>query len=127
MSRALLYGIEIVSSPISARHSQEAPVILFQLHCPAMPYIIYTLDNAVESFFSEAGASSSRKQCDEVARQRCGGDIRPVKIQGSTSYTLIAGPSSDKIIQFREQASLLDMRMLALAKDVHKDLVAICS
>ncbi|KAI1377176.1 hypothetical protein F4677DRAFT_48241 [Hypoxylon crocopeplum] len=92
-----------------------------------MPHIIYTLDNAIDSFFSDAGASSSKMQCDEVARQRCGGEIRPVDIQGSTSYTVIAGPSGNRIIQFREQAALLDMHMLALAKDIHKYVVASCS
>lgn len=100
---------------------------MLQPHCLAMPRVIYTLDNAIDSFFSEAGASSSKEQCDEVARQRFGGEIRPVNIQGSTSYTVIAGPSGNKIIQFREQAALLDMKMLALAKDVHKDVVASCS
>ncbi|KAJ2986957.1 hypothetical protein NUW58_g4778 [Xylaria curta] len=92
-----------------------------------MPHVIYTLDNAIDSFFSEAGASSSKMQCDEVARQRYGGEIRPVNIQGSTSYTVIAGPRGNKIIQFREQTALLDMQMLALAKDIHKDVVASCS
>lgn len=92
-----------------------------------MPHVIYTLDSAIDSFFSETGASSSREQCDEVARLRCGGDIRPVNIQGSNSYTVVAGPSSDKIIQFREQAALLDMKLLALAKYVHKDVIASCS
>lgn len=33
-----------------------------------MPHVIYTLDSAIDSFFSEAGASSSKAQCDEVAR-----------------------------------------------------------
>lgn len=122
---ALLY-VDKVSSPTSRRHSQESPVILQQLHRPAMPHVVYTLDDAIDSFFSDAGASSSRMQCDEVARQRCGGEIRPVDIQGSSSYTVIAGPSGNKIIQFREQAALLDMQMLALAKDVHKDVVASC-
>lgn len=92
-----------------------------------MPQVIYTLDNAIDTFFSEAGASSSKMQCDEVARQRCGGKIRPVSIQGSTSYTVIAGPSDNKVIQFREETALLDMDMLALAKDIHEDVVASCS
>lgn len=92
-----------------------------------MPQVIYTLDSAIDSFFSEAGASSSRMQCDEVARQRCGGEIRPVDIQGMTSYTVIAGPSGNKIIQFREQTALLDMHMMALARDIHGDVVAGCS
>lgn len=111
----------------SNRHSQENPVVSPQLHRPAMPQFIYTLDNTIDSFFSEAGASSSKTQCDEVARQRCGGEIRPSSVQGSTSYTVIAGPSGNKIIQFREQTALLDMDMLALAKTIHKDVVASCS
>lgn len=92
-----------------------------------MPQVIYTLDNAIDSFFSEAGASSSKMQCDEFARTRCGGEIRPVSLQGLNSYTVTAGPSGDKIIQFREESALLDMDMLALAKDIHKDVVASCS
>lgn len=92
-----------------------------------MPQVIYTLDNAIDSFFSEAGASSSKMQCDEFARQRRGGEIQPVSLQGLTSYTVVAGPSGNKIIQFREQTALLDMDMLALAKDIHKDVVASCS
>lgn len=50
--------------------------------------------------------------------------IRPVNIQGWTSHSVIAGPSGNKIIQIREQAALLDMKILSLAKDVHKDVVA---
>ncbi|CAJ2508469.1 Uu.00g134950.m01.CDS01 [Anthostomella pinea] len=92
-----------------------------------MPHVIYTQDNAISSFFSEAGASSSKIQCDEFARRRYGGEIRPVDIQGLTSYTIITGPSGNKIIQFRERTALLDMNMLALAKDIHQDVVASCS
>ncbi len=92
-----------------------------------MPTVVYTLDNAIDSFFSEAGASSSKMQCDAVARQKYGGQIRPVDIQGSSSYTVIAGPSGDKIVQFREQTALLDMNMLALAKDIHGHVVPSCS
>lgn len=93
-----------------------------------MPHVIYSLDHAIDSFFSEAGASSSRTQCDDFVRQRYGGQIRPVDIQGVTSYTVIvAGLSGEKIIQFREQSALLDMNMLALAKEVHGELVPTCS
>lgn len=92
-----------------------------------MSYVVYNLDNAINSFFSDAGASSSRAECDKIARQRCGGRIRPVDIQGSNSYTVIAGPNDNKIIQFREQTALLDMKTLALAKDIHGDLVPGCS
>lgn len=92
-----------------------------------MGQVIYTLDSTIDSFFSEVGSSTSKIECDEIARQKCGGDIRPVDIQGANSYTVIAGPSGNKIIQFREQAALLDMQMLALAKEAHKDVVPSCS
>ncbi|KAF2122371.1 hypothetical protein BDV96DRAFT_594257 [Lophiotrema nucula] len=92
-----------------------------------MPNIIYTLDNAINRFFSEGGASSSKIQCDEFAYRMYGGQVRPVDIQGSSSYTVIAGPSGNKIVQFREPAAMLDMDMLALAKDIHGDVVPSCS
>jgi hypothetical protein len=92
-----------------------------------MPQLIYALDSAIDSFFAEAGSASSREECDQFASQQFGGTIQPVSIQGLSSYTVIAGSDSDKIIQFREQAALLDMKMLAIAKHVHKDLVPDCS
>lgn len=92
-----------------------------------MPNVIYSLDSAINSFFSDAGASSSKVQCDQFAHRRYGGHIQPADIQGSTSYTVIAGPSGNKILQFREQSALLDMNMLALVKDIHGDVVPSCS
>lgn len=117
-------GMPLVSS---TRHNQNDPVISVQYRKPAMPTVVYSLENAIDSFFSEAGASSSKLQCDDLVRRRYGEQILPVKIQGSSSYTVIAGPSGNKIIQFREQAALLDMNMLALAKQVHGDVVPRCS
>ncbi|KAF1976062.1 hypothetical protein BU23DRAFT_457171 [Bimuria novae-zelandiae CBS 107.79] len=92
-----------------------------------MPNVVYTLNNAIDTFFSEAGASSSKIECDDFVRQKYEGQILPVNIQGLTSYTVIAGPKGNKIIQFREQAALLDMNMLELAKDIHGEVVPSCS
>ena len=92
-----------------------------------MPNVIYTLDNAINDFFLQPGVSASKEQCDVFAHRTYGGQIQPVDIKGSTSYTVIAAPSGNKIIQFREPTALLDMRMLALAKDVHGDVVPSCS
>ncbi|KAK4194848.1 hypothetical protein QBC40DRAFT_343881 [Triangularia verruculosa] len=88
-----------------------------------MSFVVYNLDSTVSSFFAEAGASSSRSQCDEFVRQRHGGQIQPATIQGSNSYTVIAGPAGDKVVQFREQSALLDVAMLKLAKEIHGDVV----
>ncbi|KAF1950266.1 hypothetical protein CC80DRAFT_456045 [Byssothecium circinans] len=100
-----------------------------------MPMFVYTLKDAIDRFFSDAGASSSKIQCDDFVRRRYGGggdggdggQIRPAGIQGVTSYTVIAGPSGNKIIQFREQTALLDMNMLELAKEIHGEVVPRCS
>ncbi|KAL5437685.1 hypothetical protein PMIN06_010463 [Paraphaeosphaeria minitans] len=92
-----------------------------------MPNVVYTLNNAIDTFFSKAGASSSKIECDDFVRRRYEGQILPVNIQGLTSYTVIAGPKGNKIIQFREQAALLDMNMLELAKDIHGEVVPSCS
>lgn len=92
-----------------------------------MPNIVYSLDNAISRFFLHAGSSSSKEQCDQFAHRTYGGHIQPVHIQGSTSYTVIAGPSGNKIVQFREQSALLDTNILALVKDIHGDVVPLCS
>ncbi|ETR96667.1 hypothetical protein M419DRAFT_51959, partial [Trichoderma reesei RUT C-30] len=86
----------------------------------------YTLDSAIESFFSEEGTSASRAECDAFARRRYGAAALLVAVQGSSSYTVIAGSESDKIIQFRKSGSPLTESMLKLAKAVHGDLVPSC-
>lgn len=115
------------NSTIYASPNYRDSTILSHCRCSTMPNVIYTLDNAINSFFSGAGASSSKTQCDQFAYQRHGGHIQPVHIQGSTSYTVIAGSSGNKIVQFREQSALVDTNMLALVKDIHGDVVPSCS
>ncbi|PTB73797.1 hypothetical protein M440DRAFT_1446253 [Trichoderma longibrachiatum ATCC 18648] len=92
-----------------------------------MPKITYTLDSAIENFFSEEGTSVSRAECDAFVRQRYGAAASPVAVQGLSSYTVIAGIGGDKIIQFRQRDSPLDESMLKIAKAVHGDLVPSCS
>ncbi|KAL7806370.1 hypothetical protein V8C44DRAFT_200796 [Trichoderma aethiopicum] len=101
--------------------------ILSPRHQPVMPKIIYTLDSAVENFFSEEGTSASRAECDAFVRQRYGAAASPVAVQGLSSYTVIAGVEGDKIIQFRQKDFPLNDRMVKLAKAVHGDLVPNCS
>jgi hypothetical protein len=45
-----------------------------------MPNVIYTLNDAIDTFFSEAGASSSKVECDNFVRQKYEGRILPVNI-----------------------------------------------
>lgn len=98
----------------------------FTLSSFKMPGATYSLNDAI-CRFSEVGTSSSRTDCDEYARQNCGGEGKPNYHQGIRSYIVIAGPSSNKIVQFREKTALLDMRSLAPAKEIHSDFVSSCS
>lgn len=57
----------------------------------------------------------------ELASRKYGGQVRPVDLQGMSCYTVIGGPNDNKIIQFREQSSSLDMGILALARDIRRE------
>jgi len=83
---------------------------------------VHSLGKEINDFFASQ-ASVSRQQCDEVARSIAGDPIEPTVIQGSFSYTVTAGATPPRIVQFRAQSSLLDMEILALARDVHPDTV----
>lgn len=92
-----------------------------------MPKVDYSLDKSILEFFASLGTSMTRAQCDDFARGRYGGPVEPVPIQGMTSYTITAGPNGDKIIQFREEAAMLDMKILALAQQIHESFVPECN
>lgn len=92
-------------------------------YLPTMPKVRYTLDAAIESFFSHSRTSATRAQCDQFA-SKFGGPVEPVQVQGINSYTVTAG--GHKIVQFREATSQLDMKSLGLARQIHGDVVAQC-
>ncbi|KAK4190462.1 hypothetical protein QBC35DRAFT_542047 [Podospora australis] len=84
-----------------------------------MPFVIYNLANSISTFFFEAGSSTSREECDAFVRERYGHDIsiQPAPIQGVSSYTVFVG--NDKVVQFREHTSLLDIPLLNLVREIH--------
>ncbi|KAL8306254.1 hypothetical protein RB600_008908 [Gaeumannomyces tritici] len=84
-----------------------------------------SVDDDVAEFFSST--SATREECDSIARTAFEGPVWPVAVQGATSYTVVAGRSGDKIVQFRDRNAQLDIRMLELAKRVHADLVLDCT
>lgn len=90
-----------------------------------MPNVIYTLDDAIESFFSASRTTATREDCDDFALYKFGEPVLPVPLQGMASYTVIANQS--KIVQFREQTNLLDMEIMRLAKEIHPNVVANCT
>lgn len=86
---------------------------------------VYTLDGAIADFFDEF-PETTQQECDERAVELVGGPVHPVLIQGVFSYTVMAGPSQDKIVQFRNPANDLNMDIINLARDVHAELVPTC-
>lgn len=88
-------------------------------------YVVYSLDLAINDFFNSS-TSATRQQCDEFAISRAGGVSTPLQMQGVCSYTVTAGPNRAKILQFREEDSIIDMANISLAKAVHPEFVASC-
>ncbi|KJZ69736.1 hypothetical protein HIM_10876 [Hirsutella minnesotensis 3608] len=90
-----------------------------------MVVTFYSLDNAISSFF-ESNTTATRQQCDDFALSRAGGQVNPVQIQGTFSYTLTAGINKLKVFQFRVEDSSFDIDIVSLAKAVHPQVVAGC-
>ncbi|KAF3043828.1 hypothetical protein E8E11_001597 [Didymella keratinophila] len=82
----------------------------------------YNVQAEVNDFF-EANHPHTRQRCDDYASKILGGDVSPVPIQGSFSYTVQAGPVSSMLVQFRTSTSPLNKEILALASDVHPKFV----
>ncbi|KAI1346789.1 hypothetical protein F5Y01DRAFT_308014 [Xylaria sp. FL0043] len=79
---------------------------------------LYSLDSAIESFFSE-NTTVTRSECDDFALSIVGGRVNPVQIQGAFSYTFTAGINESKLFQFRTHDSKLDMSIINLARFYH--------
>lgn len=92
-------------------------------HTLTMKPILYSLEDTIESFFA-CHPTVTQQQCDELAITLVGGPIRPVRIQGSFSYTVTGGAQESKIVQFRDASSDLDTKFLDLARQVHGQIVA---
>lgn len=90
-------------------------------------YVVYSLDNAIETFFSSS-TSATRQQCDTYATSYAGGTSTPLQMQGVCSYTVMVGSNKNnpKLIQFRADDSILNMDQISLAKDIHPEFVASC-
>jgi len=86
-----------------------------------MAQLYSDLESEINQFSSQT--STTRAECDDLARTTFGGLAKPVAVQGATSYTVIVGPSRKKIVQFRNMNATLDMRILELARQVHGDVV----
>jgi len=87
---------------------------------------VYSSGDAVEAFFQDL-EGSSKQACDDRAASLVGEPVHPVSIQGQFSYTVIAGPQQDKIVQFRPHSFVLDTKVLQLAAKIHGVSVPACN
>jgi len=81
------------------------------------------LDRTISDFFASR-TTATRPQCDAFVLARTGLEPAPLPIQGTSSYTVAAGPA--KIFQFRALASSLDAELATLAAEIHAPFVAGC-
>lgn len=81
----------------------------------------YMADQEIVEFFNKT--STSRSACDARAQELVGGDVRPVAVQGSCSYTVYAGPSQEFVVQFRPKSLELNSTMICAIKMAYGDLV----
>lgn len=84
------------------------------------------LEKSISNFFSQAGACTTRTECNAFASQAFGGPIEPVSVQGMFSYTVAAADDA-VIVQFRENGSPLDLKLLQTVRNAHPEFVADCS
>ncbi|KAK8134542.1 hypothetical protein PG984_006554 [Apiospora sp. TS-2023a] len=79
-------------------------------------------EESIDTFFDKR-ESTSKIECDEVARNIVGKGCvaQAAGTQGSSSYTVECTTKS--ILSFRQRGSILDSRVINLAKDIHGRLI----
>lgn len=82
---------------------------------------VYSMEQELAAFFETT--SATRSGCDARAKEIVGGDVAPIAVQGSCSYSVYAGPSDAFVIQFRPRSLALKMEMTALAQRIYDSLI----
>ncbi|KAF7590026.1 hypothetical protein BBP40_003414 [Aspergillus hancockii] len=63
--------------------------------------------------------SATRRACDTYAKKHIGGDVIPVAIQGTCSYTAYAGAQSNHVVQFRLKSDELRRETINLVRNIY--------
>ncbi|KAI1368757.1 hypothetical protein F5Y08DRAFT_354012 [Xylaria arbuscula] len=87
----------------------------------APSYEEYSVDLEIAQFFEQT--SATRSECDDYAKQRVGGNVVHVAVQGSCSYTVYAGPKQEFVVQFRLKSLRPKPGTYELAQEIYKGLV----
>lgn len=83
----------------------------------------YNVHDAIATFF-DAATDVTREECDRFTRDRHGCEPKAVPLQGMCSYTVAAGANDGHILQFRDENSPLDVKLLMEAKAAHPNVVS---
>lgn len=85
-------------------------------------------ENVRQYFARKLLKGVTRSQCDEIAQDIVGAPVIPVAVQGLCSYTVLAGPEQDTIVQFREDG-VQELRIdeLTRACQIHGSVVPKCT
>ncbi|KAI9042366.1 uncharacterized protein KD926_005661 [Aspergillus affinis] len=79
--------------------------------------LMYSVDQEITDFIEKTTETPSA--CDSLARERLGGSIVPVAVQGACSYTVYAGPNAEFVVQFRLASLQLGMNVTNLARSIY--------
>jgi hypothetical protein len=82
---------------------------------------LYSLDDTISQFF--ANCTVTREKCNQKAVELAGEAVKPVWLQGAFSYTVA---TEKLLVQFRVPESLLDTKILDLARKIHGRFVPVC-
>lgn len=80
-------------------------------------YQVYSLQSAIADCFAKT--SATRSECDAKAQQLAGGQVVPVEIQGSCSYSVL---KDEFVVQSRRRTLALRTETSALANSFYGSL-----
>ena len=80
----------------------------------------YSVDQEIADFFEKT--SINRSACDVCAKELAGGNVTPVAVQGTCSYSVYAGSNDDFVVQFRLRSLKLRTETASLARDIYGSL-----
>lgn len=84
---------------------------------------LYNSDQSIDLLF-KSGTSATRQQCDDFVSSMYEAPTEPAVIQGSSSYTLMAGEDGSEVIQFRDQDSAINKEVMVHLQQIIPGYVA---
>ena len=84
-------------------------------------YPEYSLAIAIAQSCSQT--SATREVCDTKTKDLVWGNVIPVNVQSSCSYSVYVGPEYENVVQFRLASLILEPETIALVRELYGSLV----